>query len=350
MSVKIPELSWPHRDGAYDDELLLEIEAGVITYLIRGRNAWHSTWVRHWFRNTHLFSDIASAKQGAEPLRERGNVFYIHEAPALILRGPHEAVVLCDHHEDNPFSRFIGLDTTPVDTPEGRWIGGIFPGVSLRDAVAAFGWASGNWSGPQKSEHSMLIGVAPSDYVFTQRKGKLQSLTSYPQGSGYLLGWSVSGTPRSFTSSGAAAVARRWHELTALATDHAGPGAALAGSLARYRATVINAEPRSQWLARREAAQARGAAARDALAEAWDESREHREQLESAVWEAEEELEAARAARLRLADTSAGIRAQRERVEAAEGALAGLRSDLAFAEAIERTRRDAYLAARRSMS
>lgn len=61
------------RRVTYDDDLLLDIEVGVIAYLYRGRNAWHSTWVQHRFENTQLFSDVTSAKFGAESLRERGN-------------------------------------------------------------------------------------------------------------------------------------------------------------------------------------------------------------------------------------------------------------------------------------
>jgi hypothetical protein len=44
--VRIPELTWPVQcDTAYDDDLLLDITSGSVFLLIRGRNAWHSTWV-----------------------------------------------------------------------------------------------------------------------------------------------------------------------------------------------------------------------------------------------------------------------------------------------------------------
>jgi hypothetical protein len=132
--MKLPEFSWPKGSGEYDDELLLEIESGVVSYLFRGRNAWHGTWVRHDFLNTRLFSDVASAKAGAEPLRERGNVFYIRETPALLLRGPTFGVLLCDHYVVNPFGDFKGLEPRLHEGPDGKWVEGISPGVSLRDA------------------------------------------------------------------------------------------------------------------------------------------------------------------------------------------------------------------------
>lgn len=56
-----------------------------VAVLVRGRNAWHSTWVRHWFRNSHFYADQRSAQLGAESLRERGNAFYVRDRAAYRL-------------------------------------------------------------------------------------------------------------------------------------------------------------------------------------------------------------------------------------------------------------------------
>lgn len=342
--MKIPELKWPDHDRDYDEDLLLDIEAGIIAYLHRGRNAWNSKWVRHRFWNTQLFSNVASATFGAEELRERGNVFYVREVPALLLRGPNEAVIVCDIHDGTPFARFTGLDTEPVESSTGRWIGGIYPGVSLRDAVEAFDGMSGNWEGAKDSEHSILTGMVPSDFTFASRQGELQSLISYPQGSGYMLGWTPVYSASRPSVSGIEAVAASWREACETAIKDTAAGDDRAASLAMFRNRVLDAKPVSQWHLEKETARVAAEAVRAARRQAWDDARAHLKQLELQLREAELEVSAATSARLHPADTSAGVRAQRERLEQAEKALVGVRSDIAIFRAVEQVRRDEYWA------
>jgi hypothetical protein len=342
--MKIHDLKWPERDRDYDEDLLLDIEAGIIAYLHRCRNACNSKWVSHRFWNTQLFSDVASATFGAEELRERGNVFYVREVPALLLRSPSEAVIICDIHDSAPFARFTGLDTEPVESSTGRWIDGIYPGVSLRDAVHAFDGWSGNWDGAKDSEYSILTGMVTADFRFASREGELQSLISHPQGSSYMLGWTPEYSPSPPSASGTEALAARWREVCEPATQDAAASGVRAESLATYRNRVLDAKPVSQWLHEQETARAAAEAIRDARRQAWADAREHLEQLELRLRDAEAEVSAAASQRLRPADTSAGIRAQRERLEQAEKALAGLRSDIAILRAVEQLRRDEYWA------
>lgn len=340
--MKIPDLRWPADEGAYDDKLLLDIQTCVVAYLVRGRNAWQSTWVRHWFRDANLFTDVTSAKAGAESLRGRGNVFYIREVPALLLSGPHERIVLCNMGVDDPFSAFTGFDTTPVDTVAGRWIDGVYPGVSLRDAVAALDSASRHWPENLRSEHGVRAGTVPMDLTFPDRDGPLVSLKSFAQGSGYLLGWMSDRGPRPFKTDGAASANRRWHEFVSLANDTSGSDSNLAERLVTYRDQVLKAMPGSVWMTLAEAVRATEEAAFDEAYAQWREAKVRRVAASSVLRDAEEELDSAKRDRLLPADTSAGIRAQRERLERAEKALIGAQSDLAISRAAEKIRYDAY--------
>ncbi|MGO4679447.1 hypothetical protein [Microbacterium sp. 2MCAF23] len=342
--MKIPELVWPD-SGGYDDGLLLSIDAGVVAYLYRGRNAWHSTWVRHWFRNTHLFRDVTSARAGAEQLRERGNVFYVREVPALILRGSHDAVVLCEPGVDAPFAGFRGFNTTPVDTVEGRWIDGVFPGISLRDAVEAFTEHSGNWADARARDERVLTGIVSSDFSFATRHGRLQSLTSFARGSENHLGWSPDDAQTSVDWSATRSIAGQWQNLTKLAMDAAQGRFSLTESLIKYRDVTLTALPRSQWDFKNNLIKISAWQTTQSRLDEWHDANDRCDQIETAIHEAESIWAAAKQARLRPADTSAGMRAQRERVENVEEAVRRLHHDLDVARSVEADRRRAYLAA-----
>lgn len=146
--------------------------------LVRGRNAWNSTWVRHYLRQATLYTDVASARTGAEHRRGPGNVFYIFDAPAILLIGQSINVVLCDAHPDNPFGAFTGFSSTPTDSIYGPWVDGLFPGVSVRDAVRAFHHNSGHWSGPTPSEHSLRSGRLDNPSLLSKSQRTKTSLFS----------------------------------------------------------------------------------------------------------------------------------------------------------------------------
>lgn len=329
--MKVPELVWPAEPQDYDEGLLLDIQPGTVALLIRGRNAWNSTWVRHYLRNSTLYTDVASAKLGAERQRGPGNVFYIVEAPALLLSGQRRHVVLCDAHPDNPFGSFAGFAATVNESLHGAWIDGLFPGVSLRDAVTAFRHDSGHWSGPMPSEHSLRTGMLDTPDLFDTRAGPMLSLVSRPIGSNYYLQWDPSPAPRRYSRRGTNAVARRWTE------DVKGPVRgrtrpdARARQLLRHREEVIRALPKSQWLRVKAEAAVEKRLAREKASDRWSSASDRVEELEGALWRAEGEQDAAAQARMTPASTSAGIRKQRERAEAAVREVERLTAELAEA-------------------
>jgi hypothetical protein len=211
-----------------EEDLLLGVEACSVSVLIRGRNAWRSTWVRHWFHNSHLFSDHRSAQLGAEPLRAPGNVFYVYDVPALLLIGSAARLVLIDGIRGEPFKHFEGFKEESVNSAYGSYIKGVFPGITMHQAMVAFDERSEWWRSPAGINSRVRFGVVPDDgYVTKLPRGRFKSSTSYPQGSGYYLGWRANDL--SLPKAGAREQARAWRELLndVAGEDRPAPGEAL---------------------------------------------------------------------------------------------------------------------------
>jgi hypothetical protein len=76
-----------------------------IYYVTRGRNAWHSTWVTHYFQGC-MHDNIDSAKQQAESMRGPGSVFRIRHQPALSLWTAKGQVLITQINCEVPLSRW----------------------------------------------------------------------------------------------------------------------------------------------------------------------------------------------------------------------------------------------------
>lgn len=332
--MRIPELNWDQGSAAtYDNDLLLDIRVGVVVLLIRGRNAWHSTWVRHYLRDSTLFTDVQSAKDGAEFKRGRGNVLYIIEAPALQLIGPSNSIVLCDAHPDNPFGGFMGVNEVVNSSKHGNWLGGVFPGVSMREAASSFAHDSGYWKAPTPNEHSLRTGRLDKGILLENRRGSLSSFESQAVGVDYNLQWTLSSEASHYTKRGANAMARRWNELTVAAGVGADDKSDLrARKLTQYRNEALKAIPHSLWKARKLTEDREVIAALSTAREAWLAQLDRVTEAEEALEEAQTELSWANEERMRPAETSAGIRRQRERTEEAKIQLELREAELAEAE------------------
>lgn len=77
-----------------------------IFYLIRGRNAWHATWVTH-YSNRCMHSDLRSAKLRAEELRGPGSTFTIREQPALCFSTSKGQVLVTEINNSIPLSTWV---------------------------------------------------------------------------------------------------------------------------------------------------------------------------------------------------------------------------------------------------
>lgn len=335
--MQIADVTPQDDNVSYDEDLLLDISAGVVSTLIRGRNAWHSTWVKHYFKNAALYSTTQSARAGAERLRGPGNVFYIVETRALLLRGNTRGIIICDSHSSIPFQDYIGDQERVRGDGEDCWVDGLHPGVSLWDAFETFSLHSEFWTTRSRGAYSLKTGEVPRDFEFQKHSGPLRSWESYAQGTGYLLGWLSSGEGTPSSTQGVDRIVDYWAAKLVEVQAQLGAAETLTSAeLARYRRKVIGAIPRSEWKAERVRLRSE---ARRALSDA--------DSLASsamfAMFDAELEVERAREqadtakyALLKPADTSAEIRKQREEAAAAEMHLAD--AEIAFRDAEEHHR------------
>lgn len=71
-------------DTKISAEIITSVSVRKIYYLVTGRNAWHSTWVQHFYKKC-ISTEFRELEIDAEKRREAGTVFYIEELPALCL-------------------------------------------------------------------------------------------------------------------------------------------------------------------------------------------------------------------------------------------------------------------------
>lgn len=89
-----------------DRDCTIEVVSAVLVfYVLRGRNAWHSTWVEHYFADC-MHTSLLSAKRNAESRRGPGNVFRIFEKPALRIDLPHRSHVITEINCADPLAEF----------------------------------------------------------------------------------------------------------------------------------------------------------------------------------------------------------------------------------------------------
>lgn len=318
--MKITDLTWPDTLGL-DDDLLLDVGTCRITLLVRGRNAWHSTWVQHYFRNSTLYSDVASAKRAAESLRGQGSVFYVSETAALVLTSEYSRIVVCDPVPDNPFGSFTGTDYKFSEGDEGPVVRGLYPGAPVREAVAAFAHDSGFWSGPVRSRNSLRLGRVNDGTLLPDldESQPMISLTSRAVGANYPLSWvpkERAGVAPSFD--GTRAVAQAWAGmLEELLEELPDADPEDPAALRRYRDVELGAEPWSVWQHRTTTQAAEDRARSIAEVGEWIAARDNAAKLRERLTKATAAREAAQEARMKPAGTSAGVRKQRERFEKA---------------------------------
>lgn len=87
------------------DSTIEVVSAVLVFYVLRGRNAWHSTWVEHYFADC-MHTSFLSAKRNAESRRGPGNVFRVIEKPALRIDLPHRSHVITEIDCADPLAEF----------------------------------------------------------------------------------------------------------------------------------------------------------------------------------------------------------------------------------------------------
>lgn len=176
-------LSWRQNSKLLQSPLL-DLRVARAFLLTKGRNAWHSTWIRRYQGSHAVHGMLEWAKEDAEAKRGPGNVFYIREMPVLVLdiEDEHEldcSIVLTDFYADNPFARWSKHEAGSVlelETPVGA-------------VLNAFS-AEGAWLYPAPNPHSLIVARARSfELPHSGTVEELHSWTSRPVGAQRSLAW-----------------------------------------------------------------------------------------------------------------------------------------------------------------
>jgi hypothetical protein len=128
---------------------LLGVKGVLVHLLLRGRNAWNSTWIRNYQGPKGLYANRSEAEIGAEDQRTQGSVFYVYEVPGISLMSEVGPVVLIDFHTDNCFGKWSDSHKESV----------LRLGTPLNVLMHSLG-PLGNWEKPEPSEHSFVCGLA----------------------------------------------------------------------------------------------------------------------------------------------------------------------------------------------
>jgi hypothetical protein len=190
---------------AQDQALLrspfLGLKPVLMYVLIRGRNAWHSQWVRHYRGPAALVTDLEDAKSAAEEQRVQGSVFYILEVPGLSLLSEAGPVALVEFHSANCFGKWKvneKQDILRLGTPIAHVLNSLGP--------------NGAWRKPIPEDSSFISGIARWGTIHSlPPRVRLRSFESQAQGSSRYLHW----IPRSnhYSRRGVNAIARAFAAL-----------------------------------------------------------------------------------------------------------------------------------------
>jgi hypothetical protein len=158
---------------------LLGVKPARLYVVIRGRNAWHSTWVQNYSGPYALSVSFHAAAAHAERRRKQGSVFYISEVPGIALQSEEGPVALVEFHSDNCFGKWdlsAGVDYLQLGTPIGAVMRSLGP--------------YGHWRGRIPSKHSFITGKANwGSVALLEARKPLKRWQSRSVGGQYALDW-----------------------------------------------------------------------------------------------------------------------------------------------------------------
>ena len=158
---------------------LLGVKPVLLFVVTRGRNAWHSTWVRNYQGPASLVGSLRAAKALAEQQRVQGSVFYIREVPGLTLLTEEGPLGLVEFHSDNCFGKW--------DVDQGAEV--LRLGAPIASVLHALG-PQGLWNTPVPSRHSFISGSSGwHSLMKLPPRRPLKSWFSQSAGGNYMLNW-----------------------------------------------------------------------------------------------------------------------------------------------------------------
>lgn len=193
-------INWSQHQELMHAELL-GVKPTLLYVVVRGRNAWNSTWVRNYRGPSALIESLTGAKRYAEKSRSQGNVFYIREVPGLALQTEQGPLALVEFHSDNCFAKWdfdSGVDALRLGTPMASVLGALGP--------------EGKWRKPRPSKHSFISGRANwRSLAPLPARRPLVSWTSKAVGANYYLQWRQSSS--TYTRQGINRVVREFNRI-----------------------------------------------------------------------------------------------------------------------------------------
>lgn len=165
-----------------DTQAVIDVRSTKLFLLVRQRNAWRSTTVRHVMNGPTVHLTAEAAANAAERMRKPGNVFIVSAAPALVLHGAYDVVLAADLANPVPFVTWTG-ELLGGGKPQ--------PGVTMRALTRSLAsgqhrfwlnsnerWDGATWLRAMSYEHYMLAIPNRSTFVPGWPGGK--SIDGYP--------------------------------------------------------------------------------------------------------------------------------------------------------------------------
>ena len=115
----------------------------VLYFVSYGRNAWHSTWVQKYQRNTLKGSYLEAAHFIGSKMRQ-GTAFKMTITPGWHLQFSPNAFLVCEINTSRPFSRLLEAAFT-------------VPGISEEQALLLLKPTSSLWKGPAPAQDSIIV-------------------------------------------------------------------------------------------------------------------------------------------------------------------------------------------------
>jgi hypothetical protein len=148
-------------------EIIKSVEVKKIFHLVTGRNAWHSTWVRQYYKKS-MSTESRDLENDAEKRREAGTTFQIDEIPALCLELPSGCLLITEINTLHPFKnynpKYITKDIKDCNSKK-LSEKSIFTGNTLANVLQSLN-INEFWQAPKKENSLFLLYVKdlrPSD-------------------------------------------------------------------------------------------------------------------------------------------------------------------------------------------
>lgn len=148
------------------DALACSSRAIKIHYLVRGRNAWNSTWVQHYYSGCMATAN-SDVELDAEKRRENGSVWSITELPALAIDSESGTLVITQLNSQSPLAGY-SAEAVSVNAPPGtQLVEGaknryLKPGTSIGLMALSFAHDSRFWKQKPPPDNSVILLYMPA--------------------------------------------------------------------------------------------------------------------------------------------------------------------------------------------